>query len=212
VRGADIVVVSTPVSDIEHKLALLKKLVGPRTLITDTGSTKLSILRAAGSLNFAGAHPLAGSEYSGAGAARSDLFHGSLCILTPKKKSAASKRAAAFWSALGCRVFTMKAAHHDFVLSRTSHLPHLAVYALMAVLPKSAAPFAAGGLKDTTRIALSPAPLWADIFIANRQEILKALVSYERALRRLKGAIRNRRRHRLLSLLTASQRKRQSVR
>ncbi len=211
VRGADIVVVSTPVSDIERKLVLLKKLVDQRTLITDTGSTKVPILRAAGNLNFVGAHPLAGSEDSGAGAARADLFHDSLCILTPKKKSETSKRAAAFWSALGCRVFTMKAARHDFILSRTSHLPHLAAYALMATLPQRAAPFAARGLKDTTRIALSPAPLWVDIFLANRREILKALVSYERALHCLKSVIRNRRRRRLLSLLTASQRKRQSV-
>ncbi len=212
VRGTDIVVVCTPVSDIERKLVLLKKLVDPRTLVTDTGSTKVSILRAAEGLNFIGAHPLAGSEQSGAGAAHADLFQNSICMLTPKNKTAAWRKAVVFWNALGCRVFTMKAQRHDFVLSRTSHLPHLAAFALMTALPPQTLPFAAGGLKDTTRIALSSPSLWTDIFLANRRETLKALASYERALRHLKSAIRNNHRHRLLSLLTTSRRKRRSVR
>jgi len=211
VAGADVVVICTPVSDIVRKLGLLKRYAGPRTLITDTGSTKACVVRAAGRLNFVGAHPLAGSEQSGAAAARADLFQKSVCIVTPKRKSAAWKKAVAFWSALGCRVFTMKADRHDLIVSRTSHLPHLAAFALMAAVPRETLPFAAGGLKDTTRIALSSPALWTDIFLANRREVLKALVSYERALAHLRSAIRGRRRTRLAHLLTASQRKRQSA-
>ncbi len=211
VRQADIVVVCTPVSDIERKLALLKKCVGPRTLVTDTGSTKVSILRAAAGLNFVGAHPLAGSEMSGAAAARADLFRDSICILTPKKKDAAWKKAAAFWKAVGCRVVTLDAERHDFILSRSSHLPHMAVFALMETLPRHVLPFAAGGLKDTTRIALSPPSLWTDIFLANRRNVLDALTSYERALAHLKTALRLRRRRRLLSLLTKSRHIRRSI-
>jgi len=212
VRDADVVVVCTPVSDIERKLTLLKTLVGPQALVTDTGSAKVSILRAAGRLNFIGAHPLSGSEQSGASAAHADLLRDSICILTPKKRTKAWKKAVLFWNRLGCRVFTMKAQRHDFILGRISHLPHLAAFALMAAVPRQALPFAAGGLKDTTRIALSSPLLWADIFLANRRELLPALASYERALALFKAALRSRCRRRLLSFLTASQHKRQAVR
>jgi prephenate dehydrogenase len=213
VRGADIVVLCTPVSDIEHKLHQLKQLSGRATLITDTGSTKTTIVRAAGRMkNFVGAHPLAGSEQSGAAAARADLFQGSPCILTPRSKDTFWKRAVLFWNTLGCRVFTMKPARHDFILSRTSHLPHLAAFALMATIPAETLSFAAGGLKDTTRIALSSPELWTDIFLANRRHMLSALASFEDTLEAFKAALRSSRRPKVLSLTTAGQRKRRSAR
>jgi len=212
VDGADIVVVCTPVSDIEKKLRLLKKRVARGCLITDVGSAKSSIVRQAAGLNFVGAHPLTGSEQSGTTASSADLFQGCVCILTPKTKDASFRKAAAFWRALGCRVVAMTAGRHDFVLSRTSHLPHLAAYALMAAVPHNTLPFAAGGLKDTTRIALSVPHIWSDIFLANRGHILKALASYERALARFRKALRSGERRALVSLLTSSQRKRQSAR
>jgi len=211
VRGADIIVISTPIRDIEHKLSVLKKIADPNTLITDTGSTKVSIVRAASGLNFVGAHPLAGSERSGAEAARSDLFKDSICILTPGRKTAAWRKIAAFWSALGCRVYTMKAARHDAILSRTSHLPHVAAFALMAAIPKDVMPFSAGGLRDATRIALSPPELWVDILLANQEQILKALATYERSLSHFKKALSARRRSKILALLTSGQHKRQSL-
>ncbi|MGE5279408.1 MAG: prephenate dehydrogenase [Deltaproteobacteria bacterium] len=212
VRGADIVVLATPVGDIEKKLALLRRIAGSNALITDTGSTKTSIVRAAVGLNFVGAHPLAGSEQSGIQAARPDLFADSLCILTPRKKDASWLKAAAFWKRVGCRVVTMTARRHDFILSRTSHLPHLAAFTLMACVPPETLRFAAGGLKDTTRIALSPPQLWTDIFFANRREVLNALASYERALGHLRHALLHGRRPQVLSRLAAAQRKRRAAR
>src|SRR5512135_82606 len=83
VQESDCVILCTPVCDIMDKLAALKRIASPELLITDVGSTKASVMRAASKLNFIGSHPIAGSEAGGLRAARADLFAGSVCVLTP---------------------------------------------------------------------------------------------------------------------------------
>ena len=151
-------------------------MVGEKTIIADIGSTKKSILDTADalSLNFIGTHPLAGSEKRGAEHSSADLFNDSLVILTPNKKSslAALKKVRALYKQIHAHVIELPPRVHDTILSYTSHMPHLVAYALINSIPEKYLRYSACGLRDTTRIALSEAALWADIAHANKKEVL----------------------------------------
>jgi prephenate dehydrogenase len=175
--------------------------VSPDCLVTDVGSVKAPIAAAGDAAfpdgRFVPGHPIAGRERSGPEAARADLFAGAACILTPGPRSRADAvaRVEALWRGAGCRVHRMEAAWHDDVFAAVSHLPHLVAYGLMdAVLRMERGPerigFAAGGLRDFTRVASSHPEMWRDIFLMNREPLLRALAAYREALDRLEAAVR----------------------
>jgi prephenate dehydrogenase len=140
-----------------------------------------------------GAHPIAGSEASGAGAARADLFRDRACIVTPSATTDAGAlaRVRALWEGVGARVEEMPAAVHDDILARVSHLPHVVAYALVAAVAEAKAGgrsvlgYAGSGFRDTTRIAGSRAELWRDIALANAPALTAALTEFRAALDRL---------------------------
>lgn len=213
VKDADLIILCTPVKDIINKLAILKKLNMTSALITDTGSTKSEIVKAAGGLRFIGSHPLAGSEQSGVTHARPDLLKGSLCILTPDgKKSADSiKRIDKFWRRLGAKTLILEPQKHDSLLASASHLPHAIAFSLIDAIPKGAIKFVAGGLKDTTRIALSNPDVWVDIFLTNRKNVLRSIDAFERSLKRLKKSLTRHDKKSLFFFLAKAQRLRRRI-
>jgi prephenate dehydrogenase len=201
VRGSDLVVLAVPVDTILRMLPEVARLVGPACLVTDVGSVKSPIVAAADEAfpdgRFVPAHPIAGKEQSGPAAARADLFRGANWILTPSGRTGAEAldRVTALCQATGATVLRMDAAWHDEVFATVSHLPHLVAYALMdAVLAtergKERIHFSAGGLRDFTRVAGSDPIMWRDIFLVNREPVLKVLAGYQAALERLAHAIR----------------------
>lgn len=196
VSGADLVILATPVNQI---IKLAKKIIPylkRGCLVTDAGSTKLEIVRsiekayARKHFHFVGAHPLAGSEKKGVIEARADLFEGAICILTRtgKTDSSALKKAAAFWSGIGCRTKVLTAQRHDKVVALISHLPHLAAAQLVKAA-KGNLDFASSGFCDTTRIASSGAEIWADIFLTNKKFITQAIDRYIKNLKIVKDLI-----------------------
>ena len=202
VRGADLVVLAVPVREIVRLLPDVARLADPACLVADVGSVKGPILAAGDALfpdgRFVGSHPIAGNEQSGPAAARADLFRGANWILTPggRTRRAAMERVEALWRAVGARVLRMEAGWHDEVFATVSHLPHLAAYALMdAVLATERGGerigFSAGGLRHFTRVAGSDPVMWRDIFLMNREPVLKVLAGYQEALERLAAAIRD---------------------
>src|SRR5207244_701690 len=144
-----------------------------------------------------GAHPIAGSEASGAAAARGDLFRGQRCILTPTSATdpLALARIRTLWEGVGARVETMTPAVHDELLARVSHLPHLVAYALVAAVGdarvegRPALEYAGTGFRDTTRIAASPAEVWRDVALANAVPLRAALAEFRAALDRLEQLV-----------------------
>ena len=132
------------------------------------------------------AHPVAGKETTGAAAADPELFAGRRVIITPSARSTpeAIELVEQLWLATGARVERMPAAVHDQILARASHLPQLVSSALGAALAEEqvagrfAAAFGAGGLRDTTRLALSSPEMWRDICVTNREAILQALALF----------------------------------
>ena len=148
------------------------------SIATDAGSTKAAICEELGSLvapgvAFVGSHPLAGSEQQGFEHADANLFAGRLCVLTPSglEPDGVVERLAAFWEGLGCRTVSQSPEEHDKILARTSHVPHVAAAAVARLAQSDDLPFAAGGFRDTTRIAAGDPDLWTSIFEANRQAI-----------------------------------------
>ena len=201
VRDADFVLLAAPVLTSEGLLARVWRAAPEGAVVTDVGSTKRGIVRAAERLAaggrgcaFVGSHPMAGSELSGYGAARADLFRGATVIVTPTDRTEprAVKAVTELWEALGARVRALDAESHDRVVAAISHLPHAVAYALVdavARLEPEALEFAAAGFRDTTRIAASDPDVWTEIFLANRDAVLASLGRFRGALDELERAI-----------------------
>jgi prephenate dehydrogenase len=200
--GADLVVVAVPVDAMAPVFATLCQMLSARTVITDVGSTKRSVMadaRAAFGAHgdrFVPGHPISGTEHSGLEAGFAGLFRDKRVILTPTPETDPEARAAveALWTMLGARVSLMDAAHHDEVLAATSHLPHVLAFALVDTLAGLAErteifAYAAGGFTDFTRIASSDPQLWCGIVNANREAIVAVLDRYLDKLGHLRGAI-----------------------
>jgi prephenate dehydrogenase len=199
---ADAIVLAVPVGACPALAGIFRPHARRGALLTDVGSVKHGIVAAleshwAGIGPVVGGHPIAGSEESGAAAARADLFHGHRCILTPTASTdrAALGRVRALWEGVGARVEEMPAELHDEILARVSHLPHLVAFALVAAVgearPGGRDPlaYAGGGLRDTSRIAASAPELWRDIALANAPALRAALTEFRAALERLAGLI-----------------------
>ena len=200
VRKADFVLLAAPVLAIEGLLERVWRAAPEGTVITDVGSTKRNIVRAAERLaaarplTFVGSHPLAGSEQSGYRAARADLFRGATVVVTPTDRTelAALKRATEFWEALGARVSSLDPETHDRAVAAISHLPHLIACALVdgaGRVEPSALDLAARGFRDTTRIAAGDPEMWTEIFLANRDALSASVESFQQALADLQRAI-----------------------
>jgi prephenate dehydrogenase len=198
-EDTDFLLNATPVSAVAETTAAFLPMLRPGCIVSDVGSVKGKLVREMDRLlprgiPFVGAHPIAGSEQWGAGAARTNLFVRRRCILTPTQKTdrRALKKVAALWRRVGARVEIMDADTHDMILGLISHVPHVLVYALVNAVARtrvrgiSLTNYCAGGFKDFTRIASSRPELWRDICLMNRKAIGKALDDYITYVERLK--------------------------
>jgi histidinol-phosphate aminotransferase len=205
VRGAALVVLAVPVGSMRHVADAVRPHLGPGTVVTDVASVKREIVALldpvcdAARCAFVGAHPVAGAEGAGAAVADPGLFLGHRCILTPTGATdpTALTTVQALWEGVGMEVELMDAESHDRILARVSHLPHLVAYALAAAVgearagTRSVSSYAGSGFRDTTRIAGSPAALWRDICLANRDQVLESLQEFESWLRTFGDLVRS---------------------
>lgn len=198
IRDADVVVLATPVRTILRLLPVIGSLLPSPGLVMDVGSTKREIVAAMEHLpphiQPLGGHPMCGRECSGIEAADPTLYHGCTFILTPLART--SPQALALGTALvkaaGARPLLLDAERHDRLVALLSHLPYLVACALVATanVGRSADPLswqvAAGGFRDTSRLAGSDVTMMMDILLTNRDWVRKAMASYEREFRRLR--------------------------
>lgn len=216
VREADLIILATPVNSIIQIGAMINSMVRPDALVTDTGSTKKLVVKELGRVipNFVGAHPLSGSERQGVMNADADLFCGSLCVLTPtvKTKRAVLSKIKRFWIELGVRVVYLSPARHDRLISYVSHLPHIIALSLIQSVPPNSLYLASSGLRDTTRIAVSPDAVWRDILLTNAENALVALKRFAISLSRIKSAIMQKDAKRLERILKQAGSKRRGLR
>ena len=188
VKDADLIILCTPLAQMRELTAQFLPHLKRGAIVTDVGSVKGSVVAELEKMitdagaHFIGSHPMAGSEQTGPGAARADLFEKAICILTPTPRSSAValKKVEEFWQAIGARTLRLTADLHDDFVSRCSHLPHvvaaeLANYVLSPAHPKEQAMLCANGFRDTTRIASGSPEMWRDIALANRQKLARVL-------------------------------------
>jgi len=185
VKGADLVILCTPVGSMQELAREFRPKLARGCIVTDVGSTKYEVVKhlshlLSGKAFFIGSHPMAGAEKEGIQAARTNLFDGSVCIMTPlpRTRAAPLKRLADFWQAIGCQLRTTTPAEHDEIVSYISHLPHLTAAALVNLVghrKESAFNFIGNGFRDMTRIASGPAEMWTEIAMSNHEEIRRGV-------------------------------------
>jgi prephenate dehydrogenase len=195
VGATDLVILATPVGAFEIHMRAIAPALRPGAIVTDVGSTKGGVVRAAGRRlghdRFVGSHPMAGSERKGVSYSRADLFAGAICILTPTAKTpaAVTGRVERLWRRMGMRTIRMTPARHDRAVARVSHLPHALASLLMRLPGRADLDAAATGFGDTTRLASGDPEMWRDIFLTNRRHILAAIDEFDEALVRLRDLV-----------------------
>ena len=202
VRDADLVLIAAPVAQIPELLVQIAPALGDETIVTDAGSTKQDVIAYARRFlgerfrRFVPAHPIAGTEKSGAAAAFPDLYRDRNVILTlePEIEASAAALVRRLWQACGARVIELDAARHDAIFAAVSHLPHVVAFTLVNMLARrpdarTLLGFSGGGLRDTVRIAGSSPEMWRDICVANRDALLPLIDDYMKELELARGAI-----------------------
>jgi prephenate dehydrogenase len=183
-KDTDLVIACTPVQSIVDSLSVAASVAVPNVILTDVGSTKQSIIRAAeGRLSpfqYIGSHPIAGGHHSGVEHAVGTLLDGALVVITPSETNPPElvDRMSRFWESMGARICILTPKEHDEALAISSHLPHMVSSALAGATPREVLQFVGKGWLDSTRIAASNSQLWRQILQENHAPALQALKNF----------------------------------
>ncbi|RIK54294.1 MAG: prephenate dehydrogenase/arogenate dehydrogenase family protein [Chloroflexi bacterium] len=201
VMAADIVILATPVRTIVDMLGEIGPHLWPGTLVMDMGSTKSEICAALDQLppgiQPIGGHPMTGKETAGFDAAETGLYRNATWVLTPLPRTSpdALCLATELVEAVGARPVVLPAERHDRLVAAISHLPFLAASALVHTTAQVGAgdpavwELAAGGFRDTSRVAASDTRMFLDILMTNRPAVLAQLDAYLEQLSGLRGLL-----------------------
>jgi len=209
VKDSDLVIITTPVFKIADIARALAPFLKDSAILTDAGSTKKYIVKnieslKGKSLNFVGSHPIAGSEKSGVKCADKGLFKGGYCVLTKTKNTNLKSlgKVKKFWERLGMKTAVMSPKEHDRLLSKISHLPHAVAASLVNAAGIGSLYLAAGGFRDTTRIASGEPELWKDIFLTNKENLVKDIKIFRKELLKIEAALKSDNSRDLMRLLS----------
>jgi len=203
VRGADLIIIATPVLTIKDIFSQIAADLPPDSIVTDTASTKVQVMRWAEELlppgiSFVGGHPMAGKETSGIKAAEADLFHNCVYCVTPaaQAKPAAVQTVADMVKTLGATPLTISADEHDNLVAGISHLPLLLSIALVSATTQSPSweqmsRLAASGYRDLTRLASGNPEVNAHICLSNQAPIISWIDKFSEELQRLRKFLAN---------------------
>jgi len=201
----DLIIISSPLSTYKNIFKKLNSFILRDTLITDVGSTKVSVINDFNQnidnhyIKFIPSHPIAGLEKSGPDYGFAKLFENRFCIITPINNDLdIIKKITIFWEMVGMQVQMMSADHHDRVLAMTSHIPQLIAYSIVATatelethLKDEVIKYSAAGFRDFTRLAGSDPIMWRDVYSKNKEAVLEMLGRFTEDLSTLQKAIRN---------------------
>lgn len=205
VDGADLIFLATPVGQIPLILKTILPFIPEHALITDAGSTKSDVAsvfreqfkQASNILARAvPAHPIAGSDLSGASAARYGLYAEKTVVVTPLEENAPEcvQRVDALWRLVGARTCQLSPDAHDAIFSAVSHLPHLLAFAYISSLLtredlSACLALAGSGFRDFSRIAASHPEMWRDIALSNKHRLLDDIEQFSSSLDKIKSAL-----------------------
>ena len=225
VKGSDLIIIASPLSSYKNIILKIKSSLKGNVILTDVGSVKKNIVpliekNIPKNVSWISSHPIAGTEESGPESGFSELFKNRWCILTPSKQSKHKdiKLLEKFWKKLGSRVDVMDVKQHDYILSITSHMPHLIAYNIVNTTLKikkrkdsNIVKYSAGGLRDFTRIAASNPIMWRDIFIQNKENTSKMIDQFIGNLKDLKKAIKSKNEKKLEKIFTKTKKIRKAI-
>ena len=201
----DIIFICTPLSSYRDIFKQLNSYVNETTLVTDVGSTKVSVIEDfKESINnknilFVPAHPIAGLEKSGPEFGFAKLFEKRYCILTPiETQSEITRSISDIWESFGMNIEIMEPKRHDRVLAMTSHIPQLIAYSVVGTateletqMKDEVIKYSAAGFRDFTRLAGSDPVMWRDVYEKNKEAVLEMLGRFSEDLLTYQKAIRN---------------------
>ena len=225
VHDSDLVIVATPLSSYKEVMLNIKDSLKGDMILSDVGSVKKNVINLVEKLipkdiSWIPTHPIAGTEESGPDAGFADLFKNRWCIFTPSKQAKKEdiSKLKKFWQKIGSKIDTMNPDDHDYILSITSHLPHLIAYNIVNtatnISSENKSPivkYSAGGLRDFTRIAASNPIMWRDIFMQNKTQVSKMIEKFIGNLEELKDAIEHADGEKLEKIFTMTRRIRQEI-
>ncbi|MGN0058896.1 MAG: prephenate dehydrogenase/arogenate dehydrogenase family protein [Coriobacteriales bacterium] len=214
--ASDLVIIATPVSAAREWFERLEA-CRYDGIITDVASTKTVITRIADEVlsdptRYLPGHPMAGSEVNGFSGARADLFQGAYWILCPEQdtQDEVFLKLHETFSALGARIISISRDQHDSAVAIISHVPHMVASSLVRLWGnhaderKELLRLAAGGFKDTTRIAAGSPELWCGIAMDNSEAIADGMRELRGILQQFEDAIRDHDEETLTKLLAES--------
>ena len=204
VAGADLVILAAPIRATPDLFSAIAPYLAPGAFVTDLCSVKADIVACAERTlpdpsHFVGGHPMTGGERSGVEAARADLYDGCIWPLTPTQRTAPEAIECLSWmiNRLGATPILLDPTEHDAAVALVSHLPRIAASALVLAAAQSvswplAQKLAAGGFRDTTRVASGDPAMMLDICDANAPALLDGIDAYIEILRSLRTQIAKR--------------------
>jgi prephenate dehydrogenase len=202
VKGSDLIFICTPISLIIPTLKEIAPHIKTGAIVTDVGSTKSLIVKAAERIigkkaYFVGGHPMAGTERTGLDAAYPSLFEGKPYILTPTRKTnrRALKMLKAFIKNLKVSPLELSPQLQDELVAGISHLPLAVSAALVNTIASTPdrekfRSVASSGFRDTTRVASGSPVMGVDLFTTNKAAVLKMIGLFKKSLTKLEGKIR----------------------
>lgn len=223
VKDADLVILATPVRTIIDLLGRISPHLKEGAVVMDLGSTKAAVARAMAvlpsRLQPVGGHPMCGRERAGIEAAEPDLYRGATFVLTPLERTSGEALSLAqdLVEAVGARPLILDPETHDGLVATTSHLPYLLAVALMGTLGEIGAKdervyrLAAGGFRDTSRLASSEVTMMLDILLTNRSQICQKADLFCRSLTHLLSALQKEDEEILQQILIRAQRRREEM-
>ena len=196
-------------------------LICPSALVMDMCGVKREVcsrcfpLAERWGFTFIGGHPMAGTHNSGFKYSRSNLFQGAPMVLVPSKFDDIEllQRAKDALSPCNFGSFSVTTADdHDRMIAFTSQMPHIVSNAyIKSPTALEHRGFSAGSYKDLTRVAWLNAPMWAELFLENRDHTLFELRTYIQALQAYEAAIENNDFDTLVALLDEGKRRKEEV-
>jgi len=201
VRRAELVIIATPVLTMKEILFKIASHLASGCIVTDTGSTKVPVMKWAKELlpptvSFIGGHPMAGRETYGIQAAKADLFRGCAYCLTPSEKASPESidTVTGMTRKLGATPFLIDPQEHDDLVAGISHLPILLSAALVSLTTKNPSwskmsRLASSGYYDLTRLASGNPEVNSHICLSNREAILSWIDEFSQELERYRQLV-----------------------
>ena len=201
VRQAELIIIATPVLAMKEVFSGIAPHLAPGCIVTDTGSTKVQIMRWAREIlpptvNFVGGHPMAGRERYGIRAAEVDLFRGCTYCLTPSEKAPpeSTETVIGMIRRLGATPFLIEPQEHDDLVAGISHLPMLLSAGLVSLTTKNASwskmsKLASSGYHDLTRLASGNPEVNSHICLSNQKAIVDWIDRFSQELERFRQLV-----------------------